>query len=340
MITEDLQETKTLSLGFIGVGWIGRNRMQVLLESGQAKATLIYEPDEKNADEALASAPTARMVVDQNDVFSDPNLDGVVIATPSALHASQSLAALSQGKSVFCQKPLGRTADEVREIVAASQKANKLLAVDLSYRYTSAFLAVYDIVTGGGIGKVYAVDLIFHNAYGPDKEWFYDIKRSGGGCVMDLGIHLIDLALWTLGFPKIAQMNSHLFSKGRKLEPGEEVVEDFAKVTMLTENNISIGLECSWHVSAGRDAIIEAVFYGTDGSAAFKNCNGSFYDFVAEKYSGTKTEVLVAPPDNWSGRAGTVWARQVLEGKGFDAQSATEYIQTAEVIDSIYGRSA
>ena len=51
---------------------------------------------------------------------------------------------------------------------------------------------------------MYAVELAFHNAYGPDKEWFYDRRVSGGGCVVDLGVHLIDLALWTLGFPDVA----------------------------------------------------------------------------------------------------------------------------------------
>src|SRR5690606_38683775 len=121
-----------------------------------------------------------------------------------------------------------------------------------------AFKAVYDTIQKGEIGDVFAVELKFHNAYGPDKEWFYDIKRSGGGCVMDLGIHLVDLALWSLDFPEISQVSSKLFHKGQKLTSFEEHVEDFASVSMTSEKEQVINLECSWHVSAGKDAIIEA----------------------------------------------------------------------------------
>jgi predicted dehydrogenase len=124
-----------------------------------------------------------------------------------------------------------------------------------------------------------------------------------------------------------------------KLQPNEEKVEDFAKVSMLTADDTAISLECSWHVSAGQDAVIEAKFYGTEGGAAFKNINGSFYDFKAEKYKGTHTETLVSPPDDWSGRAGVVWAENILEGRGYDAVTGEELIKSAEIIDRIYGRS-
>lgn len=343
MITTESQKTtdknsKELKLGFIGVGWIGRNRMKVLLQNPQVHAAVIAEPSEENASEAKKLAAEAEITTSADEIHENDELDGVVIATPSAMHAKQSIQALNSGKAVFCQKPLGRTAEEVRNVVSASRKNNKLLGVDMSYRYTTAFNAVYDEIKKGALGKIYAVDLVFHNAYGPDKEWFYDIKRSGGGCVMDLGIHLVDLALWSLDFPEVSKVNSNLYSNGEKLTSFEENVEDFAQISMLTETDTSINLQCSWHVSAGRDAVIEAKFYGTEGGVAFKNVDGSFYDFVAEKYHGTQTQVLASPPDEWSGRAGAVWAENWLRGQGFDKKTADELIKTSEVIDRIYGR--
>lgn len=329
---------KNLSLGFIGVGWIGRNRMEVLLEEGNVQATAITEPMAENAQKALESAKDAVLVESPSEMCRDAQLDGIAIATPSAMHARQSIEALRSGKAVFCQKPLGRSAAEVKEVVKASSQAGKLLAVDLSYRYTRAFKAIYDLIKNKEIGEIYAIDLVFHNAYGPDKDWFYNIKESGGGCVMDLGIHLVDMALWCLGFPEIKSVNSHLFHQGKKLSSAEEQVEDFASVSMVSEQDTLINLECSWHVSAGQDAVIEAKFYGTNGGAAFKNVDGSFYDFTAEKYHGTQKEILVVPPDNWSGRAGLIWAEKVLSGEGFDQRSANEFIKTAQVIDRIYGR--
>ncbi|RNL87237.1 gfo/Idh/MocA family oxidoreductase [Sinomicrobium pectinilyticum] len=331
-------EQKPLSLGFLGLGWIGRNRMEVLLKNTHSEASVIAEPVPENAEQALVYAKNAKVMDATDEIYNSREIDGIVIATPSAMHARQSIEALEAGKAVFCQKPLGRTSAEVKKIVAASLKADKLLSVDLSYRYTSALQAIHKLIKNDEIGDIYAVDLAFHNAYGPDKPWFYDIKQSGGGCVMDLGIHLIDLALWNLGFPEITEITGNLYYQGKKLHSAENQVEDFASVSMTSEHNTIINLECSWNISAGKDAVIEATFYGTKGSLAFRNINGSFYDFVAEKYAGTQTEVLVSPPDDWSGRAGIIWAKAVQAGKGYDYKSAREYIKVAELIDRIYGR--
>ncbi len=330
--------SKALSLGFLGVGWIGKNRMEVLLENSDAIALAIAEPFEQNATEALEVAKGAIWVQSAEEIFTNNNIDGVVIATPSALHASQSLSALQSGKAVFCQKPLARTAAEVLEVVEASRQADRFILVDFSYRYTKAFQAVLQIINRGVIGKIFSVDLTFHNAYGPDKEWFYDITQSGGGCVMDLGIHMLDMAMCCLDFPEVVEINSYLYSDGKRLKPEENKVEDFAKVSMITEKETAISMECSWNVSAGKDAVIRAVFYGTNGAVAFENIDGSFYDFKAEKYNGTSTETLVSEPDDWSGKAGVDWVKKIISGIGYDEKSANEYLAVAKLLDRIYGR--
>jgi len=158
------------------------------------QAAAIADPSPECAAEAAALAPGAEVVGDLDSMLA-LDLDGVVIATPSALHAEQSIQALERGAAVFCQKPLGRTAAEARAVVDAARAADRLLAVDLSYRFTKGMQRIREGVVSGELGRVYAVDLVFHNAYGPDKPWFYDPALSGGGCVMDLGVHLVDLAL-------------------------------------------------------------------------------------------------------------------------------------------------
>ena len=102
-------------------------------------------------------------------------------------------------------------------MVNAAREADRLLAVDLSYRFTEGMQRIREVVQSGGLGRIYAVDLVFHNAYGPDKPWFYDPALSGGGCVMDLGVHLVDLALWTLEFPSVSHVSSKLFRDGEPL---------------------------------------------------------------------------------------------------------------------------
>jgi predicted dehydrogenase len=345
MIQEEARASSSLSgdmkvsrprLGFLGVGWIGRNRMQAIADADVCDVAAIADASDEMAAEALKAAPGLERVGSLEDLIA-AGVDGIVIATPSALHAEQSIAALEAGIAVFCQKPLGRTAAEVRRVVDAARAADRLLAVDLSYRFTEAMVAVRERIAAGEIGDVYAVDLTFHNAYGPDKAWFYDPALSGGGCVMDLGVHLVDLALWTLDFPSIESVSGRLYHEGRPLADPAKQVEDYATADFSVEGGASVRLACSWNLSAGTDAVIGASFYGTRGGAAMSNVGGSFYDFRADLFHGTKTESLVSPPDEWGGRAAADWARRLAAGERFDA-SAERLVDVARVLDGIYGR--
>ena len=102
-------ELRRPRVGFLGVGWIGRHRMAAMLDAGQIEAVAVAEPDPDMAREALVLAPDATVCADLDDLLAQ-DLDGVVIATPSALHADQAHRALDAGVAVFCQKPLGRNA--------------------------------------------------------------------------------------------------------------------------------------------------------------------------------------------------------------------------------------
>jgi predicted dehydrogenase len=320
-------------LGFLGVGWIGRSRLDAIAGSGLAEVVGICDPNPALAGEAAALAPRAALVPSLDDLLA-LRLDGLVIATPSALHARQCLDALRKDVAVFCQKPLGRTAAETREIVERARRGGRLLGVDLSYRHVEAARRVADLARSGALGRIYAADLYFHNAYGPDKAWFYDRALSGGGCVIDLGTHLVDLALWCLGFPRLTGVGSRLFEKGRPLDG--RGVEDYAETRLDLENGAVARVSCSWKLPAGRDALIGAAFYGSEGGAGFHNVNGSFYDFTAERFLGTERRTLAGPPDAWGGRAAVDWTRRLAAGEGYDP-ACEEFTRVAEAIDAIYG---
>jgi predicted dehydrogenase len=323
-------------LGFLGTGWIGRHRMEAIAADGRAVVAGVADASSDAAAQAAAGTPGA-VVADSLDGLLDLGLDGVVIATPSALHAEQAIAALARGCAVFCQKPLARTAGETRRVVDAARAADRLLGVDLSYRHTAGMRAIRELVQGGALGDVYAVDLVFHNAYGPDKGWFYDPVLSGGGCVIDLGIHLVDLALWTLGWPAVRHADGRLFAKGQPLIDPSRQVEDHAVATLDLANGTCVRLACSWHLSAGQDAVIEAAFYGSQGGAALRNVDGSFYDFTAQRFRGTARESLAVPPDAWGGRAAVGWARALADGARFDPE-VEHLVDVAAALDGVYGR--
>ena len=321
-------------LGFLGVGWIGRNRMEAMLASGTIEVAAIADALPGNSADAARLAPGAARV-DSFDALLEQDLDGIVIATPSALHAEQAIRALERGLPVFCQKPLGRSMAEVQAVIDAARAADRLLGVDLSYRGTAGMRALRECIREGQLGHVHAVDLTFHNAYGPDKTWFYDPRQSGGGCMMDLGVHLIDLALWALDFPEVEGVDAALFSQGQPLRDRATQVEDLGLATLRLAGGRIVRLACSWNLHAGQDAVILADFHGRSAGAAFRNVGGSFYDFRAELFHGTVREIVMEPGDPWGGQMAADWAAQLSRSPRFDPASE-QVARVAQALDAIY----
>lgn len=309
--------------------------MRALVESECAHICSIFEPNPEMARAANELARTAE-IVNSFEQLLDAGADAIVIATPSALHAEQAIAALEHGAAVFCQKPLGRNAIESRRTIEAAQAADRLLHVDFSYRFITGVQKIKELVRSGSLGEIYAAELVFHNAYGPDKPWFYDPKLSGGGCLIDLGVHLVDLGLWVLDFPEVSYISSRIFCNGRRFSNRQQQVEDFAMATMDCATGTRMNIACSWKAHAGRDAIIEATFYGTRGGAKLRNVNGSFHDFITERFEGTRTEILTSQPEEWGGLAAVNWlARLCNIGNGFDGD--VWHVNTvASILDRIY----
>lgn len=312
-------------LGFAGVGWIGRHRLEAIEASGAADVAALADPAGSELDVECHGA---------FDELLELDLDGIVIATPSALHAEQSILALQHGLAVFCQKPLGRDAAETAAVVRAARRADRLLGVDLSYRQSAAAQALHETARKGVLGRIYAGELVFHNAYGPDKPWCHDRSLAGGGCLIDLGTHLVDLALWLLG-AETAEVRS-----ARLLSPHGLEVEELALVELDVEG-VAVRLTCSWRLPAGRDAVIEATLYGEDAGASLHNVDGSFFDLRTELRVGTEARSLVEPPDDWGGRTAVAWALALAGGAGFDPE-VERAIAVARVLDAIYeaGRCA
>lgn len=319
-------------LAFVGLGWIGLDRMRAAADSGLCEIAVVADPDPACRDRALAAAPGAAAAATLEEALA-ARPDGVVIATPNALHARQAIAALDAGAAVFCQKPLGLDAAEAEAVVAAARRADRRLGVDMSYRHTAALRALRESVTSGALGTVFAADLMFHNAYGPDKAWYRDPARAGGGALIDLGVHLVDLALWLLDGPEIARVEAALYRRGGPVPAG--AAEDFAAATLTTEAGAQVRLACSWWTHAGADAVIGVALHGSRGGARMGNVAGSFYDFEAHRHAGTARERIAAPPDAWGGRALVDWIGRLAAAPRFDPACA-EQVALARVIDRIY----
>jgi predicted dehydrogenase len=326
-------------IGFVGLGWIGTHRLCAMAESGRATVAALADCDPTrtaNAARAIAEwqPPGATCTFEE---LLQLDLDGVVIATPNHAHASQAQEALGRGFAVFCQKPLARARAEASAIVRAAREADRLLGVDFCYRNVAGMQEIKSRIASGAIGEVFAADLTFHNAYGPDKPWFFDAHLAGGGCVMDLGIHLVDLLLWVLNYPQVERVDSRLYRQGKRLEQGSPDLEDYATAEISFATGVSARLACSWHLSAGCDAVITAVFHGTRGALRLRNLNGSFYDFATEDLKGTRQTLLSKSSGEWGAVGICDWAARLACDPRFDPD-AHRFEDVHTVLDGIYGR--
>lgn len=316
-------------LGLLGAGATGRDRLEAIARSGIVEITAIADPFPELAAQAARIFPRAAVLSSLDDLM-EVGVEGIVIATPGALDAEQAIAALERGMAIFCSKPPGRTT-EMRRVVDAARAADRLLGVHLPYR--GSMRKIHDLCQDGELGEISAVDLVFHSAPEPGEMCFYDWTPSGGGCVMDLGIHLLDLALWNLNFPRIANASSHVFAQGN-----HDASEDQALVQLDLENGATIKLACSWKLPPGCGAIISASFYGTKGEAVFHNVNGSFDEFTAARFRSSKREMLGCPAQMWSGSAVFDWAQRLGNGERF-SDDIEHLSHVATAIDAIYANA-
>jgi predicted dehydrogenase len=151
---------------------------------------------------------------------------------------------------VFCQKPLGRTAPETAAVVAAAEAPTGCSASTCRTATRGDGPAARP-VAAGEIGDVFAADLVFHNAYGPDKPWFRDPALSGGGCVIDLG-HAPRRPR-AVGPRRLGRVRrARLLCGGRPLRPEDRTVEDYAVAQLDFTRGVVATVACSWNLHAGR----------------------------------------------------------------------------------------
>ncbi len=320
-------------LGFVGLGWIGRKRLDAIAARGDVQVAALFDADPKQVEVSSAEYPLATAHERFEDVV-EQDLDGIVIATPNAAHAEQAIACLARGIPVFCQKPLAINTRDTAHVIETALGANTLLAVDYSYRHVRGMTELRERIVAGELGSILAIDLEFHNAYAPNKQWCFDRRYSGGGCLLDLGVHLIDLALWLQNAPAMKVIGRRLYAQGRVA--ARDDLEDLAFVELEQEGGGIVRIACSWNAQIGCDAVIGMQIHGTRGGAVWRNIDGSFLDFKLWLCRGNARELLGTSLDDWGTGALSAWIDRLRVDRSFD-QRALDILAGARLIDEAYG---
>lgn len=185
-------------IGIIGCGLIGRKRLAALPAGSFAAAC---DLDLARAEQLATSAGAGYATNDAARIFSDPQIDAVIISTLNSSLAPLALAAIAGGKHVLVEKPGAISAREVDELLAAAATAGVCVRVGFNHRYHPALQKAHELFDSGALGPMMFIRGRYGHGgrVGYDREWRSDPKLSGGGELMDQGVHLIDLAGWFLG---------------------------------------------------------------------------------------------------------------------------------------------
>ena len=247
-----------MMFGVLGAGVIGQLRAQTVVSHPSTALACVCDTDSAAARRAAARTG-ARVETDWRRVVSAPDVGAVIVSTPVQLHEEMCVAALEAGKHVLCEKPLSASVDGCRRIVAAARRAGRALAVGFNHRFYPAMQFVKRVVDEGRIGtldhlRVFGGHDGLHNFR---AEWMYRSAISGGGAMMDVGIHMTDLTRYIAGEIK----DVYAVASGRVW--GVEGSEDNAVAILRTTSGLPVRFHATWNEWRGYRVAVEA--YGDRG---------------------------------------------------------------------------
>ena len=274
------------NIAMLGSGFIGRFYADSILgQRSRDKIVSIYSRREESARKFATDYHCSHWTTNMEESIAHPGVDIVCIALPNNLHEIAVLLCCKHKKAVMTTKPLGRNATEARRMLEAVEEAGIFNSYLEDLVYTPKFLKAYDSVKNGALGRIlWAKSRETHP--GPHSEWFWDIEQAGGGCILDLGCHCVEIARSFIG-KDIRPMEVMCWAD-TQVKPIE--AEDHAIGLVKYENGAIGQFEVSWTFRGGMDLRDEVM--GTEGTIWINNflrtglemfTTGKGANYVAEK---------------------------------------------------------
>jgi predicted dehydrogenase len=256
----------------------------------EAEAVAVASPTPGHAAALAQKYGIGRVFTDYREMLAERDIEMVTIAAPNWLHAQMTIDAARAGKHVVCEKPLAMTVEEGEAMIDATRRAGVLLLYAEELFFTPKYVRAKEMADQGAFGKVYLVKQS-EKHFGPHAGWFWDVDKSGGGVLMDMGCHGIAFCRWFLGNPKIESVYCHLATH---VHGGKTRGEDDA-ICVLEFEGGAVGLvETSWARRGGMDDRVEV--YGEGGVTyanlhmgnALPTYSESGYGYAVEKAPTTQ----------------------------------------------------
>jgi predicted dehydrogenase len=275
-----------IKLALVGCGNVGQViHLPILKKMHDVEIAAVVDPDERKA-KAVASRFGIPHIFKTIDSLLNSPISSEIIAidvcTSTDQHKNAAISALQAGKSVLVEKPIARTAKEAKEIVDAAHKYDQKLMVGMNNRFRPDTMILKSFIENGELGKIFYIKSGWLKQQSSAAAWQQQKEKSGGGVFLDLGIVMLDMALWLLNYPEVISISAtsyHQFTKK---------VEDSCAVFMRLANDVTLTIESSWTFHREGDFFYCNVF-GDKGSAfinplrVMKNVAGNLVNLTPAK---------------------------------------------------------
>ena len=267
-----------LRIGVIGAGSISDLHFASYTKSEDAVIVAVCDLNRERAAAQAEKYDIADIYTDYTELLANREIDAVSICTWNNTHAEISIAALHAGKHVLVEKPLCKSVEEAVRMQDAVRETGKILQVGFVRRYDTNAQLVKHFIDNGQLGEIYYAKASCLRRLGNPGGWFSDVERSGGGPLIDIGVHVIDVCWYLMGKPKPVAVSGHTYNKlgNRKnvknlsfykaadYDAERNTVEDLANVLIRFENGASLMVDVSFTLHAKKDEIAVKL-YGDKG---------------------------------------------------------------------------
>jgi len=246
-------------IAIIGLGSVAQLvHLPNLVKIKNAEITAVVEVNKNRLHSVADKYDVKKRFTDYKDLLNNIDADAVIIATPTHLHKQMAIDCLNAGKDVLVEKPLARNSSEGIEVIECAKKNNRKLMVGMNLRYRPDSMLIRSLIDAGEIGKPFYIKCGWIRKQSSSEKWFTKREEAGGGVILDLGVNLVDLALWLADYPKAISISTkNYFHNSRNLED--------TSLSFIRCENLTISLEASWSMAEEKDIFYTNV-YGTKGS--------------------------------------------------------------------------
>jgi predicted dehydrogenase len=333
---------KKLRVGVIGLG-MGKSHIKGFREHPRVDVVALADLDAARLAATGKELGIGELYASAEEMLAAAKLDIVSVATPNKFHKPLTIAALKAGCHVLCEKPMAMNAAEGREMLAAAKAAGKRLMINFSFRFREQSWALKRQVETGILGDIYFGRTIWLRRRGMPGfgGWFGTKALAGGGPLIDLGVHRLDLALWLMGHPKpvwvMGSTYNPIASAQAKAEGKTFDVEDFAAGMIKFENGATLEVEASWAANIAERELMETRLLGTTGGLLQRN-RGEGYEFEAQIFverEGCQFDMHLHPPVPGAPSAQVHFIDSILAGTPHTA-TGEEGLVVMELLDALY----